>query len=80
MPGGVADQVYAALLVADQYGQRFLQEWEVKTPGAPRTRLNGYFTSKRSRSITFAHAATKSRTNFVSITAGVHLCQREEQR
>jgi glycerol dehydrogenase len=23
-----ADQVYAALLVADQYGQRFLQEWE----------------------------------------------------
>ncbi len=29
MPGGVtADQVYAALLVADQYGQRFLQEWE----------------------------------------------------
>ncbi|MBQ5208129.1 glycerol dehydrogenase, partial [Escherichia coli] len=21
-------QVYAALLVADQYGQRFLQEWE----------------------------------------------------
>ena len=22
------DQVYAALLVADQYGQRFLQEWE----------------------------------------------------
>ena len=29
MPGGVdSDQVYAALLVADQYGQRFLQEWE----------------------------------------------------
>ena len=29
MPGGAtADQVYAALLVADQYGQRFLQEWE----------------------------------------------------
>lgn len=29
MPGGVTpDQVYAALLVADQYGQRFLQEWE----------------------------------------------------
>ncbi|TAT61098.1 glycerol dehydrogenase, partial [Enterobacter cloacae] len=28
-PGGVSpDQVYAALLVADQYGQRFLQEWE----------------------------------------------------
>ncbi len=27
--GGVTpDQVYAALLVADQYGQRFLQEWE----------------------------------------------------
>ncbi|MDK7808439.1 glycerol dehydrogenase, partial [Klebsiella pneumoniae] len=23
-----SDQVYAALLVADQYGQRFLQEWE----------------------------------------------------
>ncbi|MCT7056805.1 glycerol dehydrogenase, partial [Salmonella enterica subsp. enterica serovar Sandiego] len=22
------DEVYAALLVADQYGQRFLQEWE----------------------------------------------------
>ncbi|EOY5417912.1 glycerol dehydrogenase [Cronobacter turicensis] len=29
MPGGVSpEQVYAALLVADQYGQRFLQEWE----------------------------------------------------
>ena len=29
MPGGAcADQVYAALLVADQYGQRFLQECE----------------------------------------------------
>ena len=29
MSGGVTpDQVYAALLVADQYGQRFLQEWE----------------------------------------------------
>ncbi len=29
MPGGTtADQVYAALLVADQYGQRFMQEWE----------------------------------------------------
>ena len=29
MPGGATpDQVYAALLVADQYGQRFLQEWE----------------------------------------------------
>jgi len=29
MPGGAtADQVYAALLVADQYGQRFMQEWE----------------------------------------------------
>ncbi|EOU9560465.1 glycerol dehydrogenase [Cronobacter dublinensis] len=29
MPGDVSpDQVYAALLVADQYGQRFLQEWE----------------------------------------------------
>ncbi|MNP04889.1 Glycerol dehydrogenase [compost metagenome] len=29
MPGGVIpDQVYAALLVADQYGQRFLHEWE----------------------------------------------------
>ncbi len=28
MPVGKADQVYAALLVADQYGQRFLQEWE----------------------------------------------------
>ncbi|WP_437888666.1 bifunctional L-1,2-propanediol dehydrogenase/glycerol dehydrogenase [Phytobacter sp. V91] len=29
MPGGAtADQVYAALLVADQYGQRFLDEWE----------------------------------------------------
>ncbi|ALB61500.1 Glycerol dehydrogenase [Cronobacter condimenti 1330] len=29
MPGEVSpDQVYAALLVADQYGQRFLQEWE----------------------------------------------------
>ncbi len=29
MPGGVdSDRVYAALLVADQYGQRFLQEWE----------------------------------------------------
>jgi glycerol dehydrogenase len=28
MPGGVSpDQVYAALLVADQYGQRFLREW-----------------------------------------------------
>ncbi len=28
MPGGATpDQVYAALLVADQYGQRFLQEW-----------------------------------------------------
>ena len=24
----LSDQVYAALLVADQYGQRFLQEWE----------------------------------------------------
>ncbi|HCC0173332.1 TPA: glycerol dehydrogenase [Cronobacter sakazakii] len=29
MPGGGSpEQVYAALLVADQYGQRFLQEWE----------------------------------------------------
>ncbi|ELZ9930000.1 glycerol dehydrogenase [Cronobacter malonaticus] len=29
MPSGVSpEQVYAALLVADQYGQRFLQEWE----------------------------------------------------
>lgn len=29
MPGGVSpDQVYAALLVADQYGQRLLQAWE----------------------------------------------------
>ena len=29
MPGGATpDQVYAALLVADQYGQRFLHEWE----------------------------------------------------
>ncbi|EOE6914201.1 bifunctional L-1,2-propanediol dehydrogenase/glycerol dehydrogenase [Cronobacter turicensis] len=29
MPGGMSpEQVYAALLVADQYGQRFLQEWE----------------------------------------------------
>ncbi len=29
MPGGATpDQVYAALLVADQYGQRFLGEWE----------------------------------------------------
>ncbi|EPT7053272.1 glycerol dehydrogenase [Cronobacter sakazakii] len=29
MPGGVSpEQVYAALLVADQYGQRFLQKWE----------------------------------------------------
>ncbi|NOJ99514.1 glycerol dehydrogenase, partial [Corallococcus coralloides] len=29
MPGGAtADQVYAALLGADQYGQRFLEEWE----------------------------------------------------
>ena len=29
MPGGAtADQVYAALLVADQYGRRFLEEWE----------------------------------------------------
>lgn len=29
MPGGATvDQVYAALLVADQYGQRFLAEWE----------------------------------------------------
>ncbi|MEA7931706.1 hypothetical protein ONJ16_27285, partial [Salmonella enterica subsp. enterica serovar Montevideo] len=28
MPGGATpDEVYAALLVADQYGQRFLQEW-----------------------------------------------------
>ena len=26
--GATADQVYAALLVADQYGQRFLAEWE----------------------------------------------------
>lgn len=36
MPGGATpDQVYAALLVADQYGQRFLQEWEylLQTPG-----------------------------------------------
>lgn len=29
MPGGATpEQVYAALLVADQYGQRFMQEWE----------------------------------------------------
>nr|WP_318384516.1 glycerol dehydrogenase [uncultured Enterobacter sp.] len=29
MPGGASvDQVYAALIVADQYGQRFLDEWE----------------------------------------------------
>ncbi|MBV8043444.1 glycerol dehydrogenase [Pluralibacter sp.] len=29
MPGGATpEQVYAALRVADQYGQRFLQEWE----------------------------------------------------
>ena len=29
MPGGAdPDRVYAALLVADQYGQRFLHEWE----------------------------------------------------
>ena len=29
MPGGATpDAVYAALLVADQYGQRYLQEWE----------------------------------------------------
>lgn len=29
MPGGATpDQVYGALLVADQYGQRFLDEWE----------------------------------------------------
>lgn len=29
MPGGAtADQVYAALLVADQYGQRFLKSWQ----------------------------------------------------
>lgn len=29
MPGGATpEQVYAALVVADQYGQRFLQEWE----------------------------------------------------
>lgn len=36
MPGGATpDQVYAALLVADQYGQRFLQEWNnlLQTPG-----------------------------------------------
>ncbi len=26
--GATPDEVYAALLVADQYGQRFLQEWE----------------------------------------------------
>ena len=35
MPGGATpDQVYAALLVADQYGQRFLQEWESPTPNS----------------------------------------------
>ncbi|EOO6457133.1 bifunctional L-1,2-propanediol dehydrogenase/glycerol dehydrogenase [Escherichia coli] len=35
MPGGATpDQVYAALLVADQYGQRFLQEWELPTPNS----------------------------------------------
>ncbi|HAO6731263.1 TPA: bifunctional L-1,2-propanediol dehydrogenase/glycerol dehydrogenase [Escherichia coli] len=35
MPGGATpDQVYAALLVADQYGQRFLQEWEESTPNS----------------------------------------------
>ncbi|HAN3402103.1 bifunctional L-1,2-propanediol dehydrogenase/glycerol dehydrogenase [Escherichia coli] len=35
MPGGATpDQVYAALLVADQYGQRFLQEWEEPTPNS----------------------------------------------
>ncbi|MCM2741660.1 bifunctional L-1,2-propanediol dehydrogenase/glycerol dehydrogenase [Escherichia coli] len=35
MPGGATpDQVYAALLVADQYGQRFLQEWEQPTPNS----------------------------------------------
>ncbi|EGB9060528.1 bifunctional L-1,2-propanediol dehydrogenase/glycerol dehydrogenase [Escherichia coli] len=35
MPGGATpDQVYAALLVADQYGQRFLQEWEYPTPNS----------------------------------------------
>ncbi len=35
MPGGATpDQVYAALLVADQYGQRFLQEWN-NTPNSP---------------------------------------------
>ena len=29
MPGGATpDQVYAALMVADQYGQRFLEEWQ----------------------------------------------------
>lgn len=29
MPGGATpDEVYAALIVADQYGQRFLEEWE----------------------------------------------------
>ena len=35
MPGGATpDQVYAALLVADQYGQRFLQVWEYPTPSS----------------------------------------------
>lgn len=69
MPGGVSpDQVYAALLVADQYGQRFLRSGRnrygriIKNP-----RRSGdciYCRSNRSKSITFAQAATKSRTNF----------------
>lgn len=26
--GATVDQVYASLIVADEYGQRFLEEWE----------------------------------------------------
>ena len=48
MPGGVdSDQVYAALLVADQYGQRFLRGInQSKTPGVSRV----FFDSSAGRS------------------------------
>jgi|GEM_PF-1455614 len=73
MPGGATpDRVYAALLVADRYGQRFCRSGsnqDKKIPAPMRGfcfihQAKNYSRSKRSRFITFTHAATKSFTNF----------------
>lgn len=48
MPGGATpDEVYAALLVADQYGQRFLQEWEQGRLVMKNPRNRGDFFARR---------------------------------